>query len=110
MWAEEIAAKWLISHGYEILRQRWRSGYGEIDIIASKSGACAFVEVKCRENFSSAVYSVSDKQKQRLINAAEMFVANRASITQQDLHEFRFDVITVNHSGDIVHLQNCITT
>jgi putative endonuclease len=43
---EDIAAKFLKSKGYSVLDRNYRSGYGEIDIIASKDDVLHFVEVK----------------------------------------------------------------
>ena len=33
---EEMAAKWLLANGYELLHRNWRYGRYEIDIIAQK--------------------------------------------------------------------------
>lgn len=44
--AENIAARYLESGGYEILDKNYRKPWGEIDIIAHKDGVVIFVEVK----------------------------------------------------------------
>lgn len=43
---EDIAAKYLVSKGYEIVFRNYRKNWGEIDIICRKSGVLYFVEVK----------------------------------------------------------------
>lgn len=43
---EEMAACWLVDHGYTLLHRNWRSGKHEIDIIATKGEFLHFVEVK----------------------------------------------------------------
>ena len=43
---EETAAAWLASQGYRILERNFRCRAGEIDIVAERDGAVAFVEVK----------------------------------------------------------------
>src|SRR3954452_4227109 len=46
--AEGRAAAWLIAKGYRILAKRFRTPYGEIDIVARRRNLLAFVEVKAR--------------------------------------------------------------
>lgn len=47
-WGEKVAATKLEADGYRIVARNWRCEYGEIDLIAEKAGAFAFVEVKTR--------------------------------------------------------------
>ena len=47
-WGEDIAANYMLEHGFEILERNWRHGRMEIDIIAQKEGVLYFVEVKSR--------------------------------------------------------------
>src|SRR5687767_5411205 len=44
--AEELAAAWLIEHGYEIIQRNWTYGKLEIDIVATKRDFLHFIEVK----------------------------------------------------------------
>ena len=52
---EDIACQFLIRKGFRILDRNYRKEYGEIDIVAEKSGIVRFVEVKTvsRENIES---------------------------------------------------------
>ncbi len=43
---EEIACKFLMGKGFEIIDRNYRKKWGEIDIISTKSGELHFVEVK----------------------------------------------------------------
>ncbi|WP_168236858.1 YraN family protein, partial [Campylobacter fetus] len=43
---ENMAAKYLVSQGFEILEKNFHSKFGEIDIIAKKDDVLHFVEVK----------------------------------------------------------------
>ena len=43
---EDIAARFLVKHGFSIVLRNYRTKYGEIDIIAKKDSALHFVEVK----------------------------------------------------------------
>ena len=46
--AESRAAAYLMAKGYRILAKRFRTPYGEIDIVARRRNLLAFVEVKAR--------------------------------------------------------------
>jgi putative endonuclease len=43
---EELAARWLKEHGYELLHRNWRHSHYEIDIVATKGKFLHFVEIK----------------------------------------------------------------
>jgi putative endonuclease len=43
---ENVACKFLMKHGFEILERNYTKKWGEIDIIAKKEGKLYFVEVK----------------------------------------------------------------
>ena len=73
--AESRAAAWLIAHGYRILARRWKSPLGEIDIIAARRHLLIFVEVKARATLDDAAESVTERQKQRIAAAAEIWLA-----------------------------------
>ena len=47
-WGEEVAACYLLEHGFEILARNWRHEHKEVDVIAQKEGVLYFVEVKTR--------------------------------------------------------------
>ena len=46
--AESRAALLLIAKAYRILERRWKTPFGEIDIIARRRGVVVFVELKAR--------------------------------------------------------------
>lgn len=52
--AESRAAMFLIAKGYRIAARRWKTPFGEIDIIARRRHALVFVEVKARERVDDA--------------------------------------------------------
>ena len=89
---EDLATAFLLSKGYSILDRNWHSGHKEIDIIARDGHDIVFVEVKTRSNedIISAVQAVTTAKMQRLIYAAEAYLAS---------HEYdfspRFDIITL---------------
>src|SRR5215468_942570 len=46
--AESRAAAFLMAKGYRILAKRFRTPFGEIDLVAKKRDLLAFIEVKAR--------------------------------------------------------------
>jgi putative endonuclease len=90
--AESRAAAWLIAHGYRILARRWKSPLGEIDIIAARRHTLIFVEVKARASLDDATLAVTERQKQRIAAAAEIWLASNPMPTIRDM---RFDAILV---------------
>ena len=61
---EEMAAQWLVQHGYAILHRNWRHSHHEIDIIAVKNEKLHIVEVKAR-NFSPFGYPEDSVTKRK---------------------------------------------
>jgi putative endonuclease len=90
--AENRAAAWLIAHGYRILARRWKSPLGEIDIIAARRYTLIFVEVKARATLDDAAEAVTERQKQRIAAAAEIWLADNPMPAIRDM---RFDAILV---------------
>jgi putative endonuclease len=90
--AESRAAAWLIARGFRILARRYKSPLGEIDIIAARRHLLVFVEVKARANLDAAAEAVTPRQKQRIAQAAEIWLAAHPRVTFRDI---RFDAILV---------------
>lgn len=47
-WGEGVAATYLEAQGYQIVQRNWRTGRGEIDLVAKAGEEFVFVEVKTR--------------------------------------------------------------
>jgi putative endonuclease len=90
--AESRAAALLIAKGFRILARRWKSPVGEIDIIARRRALLIFVEVKARDTLDDAAWAVSERQRRRIIAAAEAWLARNADDRIQDI---RFDAMLV---------------
>ena len=90
--AESRAAAYLIAKGYRIVARRFRSGVGEIDIIARRRNMIVFVEVKARAKLDDAAYAVTPQQQARIIAAAEAWIASHPQHANSD---FRFDAVLV---------------
>jgi putative endonuclease len=88
--AESRAAFFLIAKAYRIVARRWKTPFGEIDIVARRRRNLVFVEVKARDNLDAAAESVTERTRQRIVAAAEMWLARRPQDAQCTI---RFDVI-----------------
>ncbi len=86
--AESRAAALLIAKGFRILARRFRSPVGEIDIVARRRHLLVFVEVKARERLDDAAWSVTERQRARIIAAAEAWLA-RSSRPEHSGHPLR---------------------
>jgi len=90
--AESRAAALLVAKGFRIVARRWKSPVGEIDIVARRRSLMVFVEVKARNNLDEAAESVTMRQRSRIANAAEAFIA---TYPDSSVTEMRFDAILV---------------
>jgi putative endonuclease len=90
--AESRAAAYLMAKGYRILAKRFRTRHGEIDLVARRRNLVAFVEVKARATLDEAAFSVTPRQQQRIIDAAQAWLV--AHPEHSDF-ELRFDAILI---------------
>jgi putative endonuclease len=90
--AETRAAAFLMAKGYCILAKRFRTPYGEIDLVARKRNLLAFVEVKARGSLDEAAYAVTPRQQQRIINAAQAWLMAHPEHAEFDM---RFDAMLI---------------
>lgn len=90
--AEEVAERFLVRRGLEVIARNYRTRLGEIDLVAREGGTLVFVEVRKRSSayFGGAAGSVDARKRARIEAAARLFLARLA-------HEppCRFDVVTV---------------
>ncbi|MHC2434280.1 YraN family protein [Bradyrhizobium sp. USDA 4451] len=90
--AESRAAALLIAKGYRILARRFRTPYGEIDLVVRRRNLLAFVEVKARASLDEAAYAVTPRQQLRIINAAQAWLMAHPEHAEFDL---RFDAVLI---------------
>lgn len=100
--AESRAAAFLVAKGFRILARRWRSPVGEIDIVARRRHLLVFVEVKARHTLDDAAEAVTERQRARIIAAAEAWIATYPDPSIQDM---RFDAVLVAPSKMPQHIQ-----
>jgi putative endonuclease len=90
---ENMAADYLIEHGYEVLYRNWRYKHLELDIIASKKGRLHIIEVKTRSSlqFGYPEQSIHSSKMQYLKNAAAMF-----QFQHNQWKYLQFDVVAIH--------------
>ena len=86
------AAAFLMAKGYRIIAKRYRTPYGEIDIVARKRHLVAFIEVKARASLDDAAYAVTPRQQGRIIEAAQAWLMAHPEHAE---YELRFDAMLI---------------
>jgi putative endonuclease len=89
---EEAAAQALEKAGMSVLFRNFRSGAGEIDLIARDGESLVFVEVKSWPAFGleNLDYGISKKKKSRIIETAKYFLSIHREYIDRSI---RFDVV-----------------
>ena len=94
---ESLAVEELERRGYAIVARRYRTKYGEIDIVAEDGETLVFVEVKARATceFGTAAEAVTPWKQRRLARMASDYIARHGL----DLRPCRFDVVAIDDVG-----------
>ena len=96
--AEAAACLALEADGWEIRARRLRTKAGDLDMLAEKSGLLAVIEVKARPTLSGAAEALSKRQQARLVQAAEIALAENPGWGQDGV---RFDLLLVDREGRV---------
>lgn len=105
---EEMAAKWLIDHGYQIIDKNNSTKFGELDIIATKNNILIFVEVKFKqtEDFGTPEEMIGKNKLMQVQRTAEMYLLNNPDIAKT-YNRYQIDAICiVEDIGRITHYEN----
>lgn len=98
----EKKAAWLLRiKGYKILQTRYKTPYGEIDIIAKKGKTIALVEVKSRPDIETADQSIHYKQIRRILAAARQWAFKEKRYSN---YKLRLDAIIVLPKRFPIHI------
>lgn len=103
MQGEAVALAFLHLHGYHILAKRYRTPYGEIDIIARYENMIVCVEVKTRSSLSASLKALHTPQQERIIKAYLYFIQ---SFPDYANNAVRFDVIVCAPNSKPLHIKN----
>jgi putative endonuclease len=90
--AETLAAWYLRLTGWRILKRRYKTKAGEIDIIAKRRKTVAFIEVKARKTREAALEAVTPASQKRISRAARNFVARHP---RAGFYTLRFDIVII---------------
>jgi putative endonuclease len=104
-FAELVGACLLIAKGYRVLARRHHTPHGEIDLIATRGGRIAFVEVKRRTGLAEAEAALTPHQARRIALAADYWIARHPRFRD---HEIGLDAILVVPGRLPRHLKNAM--
>lgn len=90
---ERVAARWLERQGWRIVARRFRSGHRDLDLVASRGGVVAFVEVKARRcgTLADPVTAVGWRKRRELVRSALVWIDRHGPPAAS----YRFDVVAV---------------
>jgi len=94
---EELAVKYLMNKGYEILARNYRCKIGELDVVARHAQALIFVEVRSSSSlaFGWPHESVNKKKRAKLRLVAQYYIQSTCFKLP-----VRFDVIGISFGTD----------
>lgn len=94
---EDLACAELLRRGYAILARRYRTRFGEIDIITERDQVVVFVEVKARRSrrFGTAAEAIPIWKRRRIAAMALDYLAWTGRLTRR----CRFDVVAIDGVG-----------
>jgi putative endonuclease len=94
---EDLATVELWHQGYVILARRYRTRYGEIDIVAQDGPTIVFVEVKTRrsDRYGTAAESVTPWKQRRIAAMALDYLTWAGRLDDP----CRFDVVAIDGAG-----------
>lgn len=94
--AENSAAAFLESQGFQIVTRNFLRRVGELDVVARAGDLLVIAEVRTRadERFGGAAASISHAKQRRIIATASLFLDHRPDLRHCRV---RFDVIVVKN-------------
>lgn len=104
--AEALAALWFRCQFYRVRERRYRTPFGEIDLILERGPTIVFLEVKTRGTAAGEANALASVNRQRLVRAAEHFRTRNP----RDAHRpMRFDVFFLAPGQWPRHLRNAFS-
>lgn len=106
---EDLAARFLVDHGWEILDRNWRAGHGELDLVARRGGIVTFVEVKTRSQTRAGdpLEWLTPRKRREVEKTSRSWIHERAGALH-GVDTVRFDAVAVDlipgRSPEIRHI------
>jgi putative endonuclease len=108
LFAEKIASEYMLKEGFKLLFNRYKTPYGELDLVMNKSDLITFIEVKARKKLHKNYLeeTITTTQQRRNYNAAEFFLSEN-----QQYHSFlcRFDLVIIQGNKIFNHIVGIYT-
>jgi len=104
MKGEALAAAHLKKKGFRILESRYRTPFGEIDLIAEQNQVIHFIEVKCRRHngYGGALAAITPAKCQHLKRAIQWYLIEKPECRKQFL---QVTAIGIRIQGEAVDIQ-----
>ncbi|MDR1207948.1 MAG: YraN family protein [Holosporales bacterium] len=99
--SEQRAVAFLRAHGHIILNRRYRTEFGEIDIISIQGSVLHAIEVKNRKTILNARFAISKYQQSRITKSLYVFLQDQSV----DFEDVQLDAIFVS-SENLCFLEN----
>jgi putative endonuclease len=96
--AEDVAVRFLMEQGLQILLRNYRKRFGEIDVVALDGEVLVIVEVRMRASdaFGGAAASVDGWKQRKIVRTAMLLLQERPDLARL---RARFDVLVVQGEG-----------
>jgi putative endonuclease len=104
----ELAVKLFYEkNNWKILEKNYFASkkYGEVDLIAKRQSAIAFIEVKSRKaNLAKPIEMVPKSKQKKIIQTAELYLHSKGMLQSDFI--IRFDIAIVDEKNDILIYEN----
>lgn len=105
--AENLAQTYLTQKGYGLLAHRYKTTFGELDLVMHQDNRLVFFEVKRRRTLAQGLESITPRHRHRLWQAGEHFLQNKPKEAPWD--SVQFDLIVVFSQDIIMHMENILS-
>lgn len=99
-WGEEVAARYLMDHGWYIRHRDWHYGHRDIDIVAIDGDMSMLLMVEVKTRTSAEIVepdkAIDLEKRRNIIEAAEQYVR----VSRLENLEVRYDTISVVGTPD----------
>ncbi len=109
---EDLAARYLVEHGFTILARNLRTPYGEIDLLVRQDTLTVFVEVKTRRTptFGPPEISVTPRKQAHILASAQYYIQEHPELDG----DWRIDVLAIQRikkdaPSQITHFENAFS-
>jgi putative endonuclease len=91
--SETLAAMALACKFYRVIGRRVKTPAGELDLVAvAPGGPVCFVEVKARATLRDATEALTQRQRERIARAAELYLRSKPGLRHKAV---RFDIMLI---------------